>query len=108
MGNRVELMSMVWKRHELKPIHMILKGRNVTFDTDGVDKRYDFRDEGWTINETMAEKFGDGNQHSFRRVSMETEEDNYTHKCKDGYYYNESWFAESLPIIVFDEKEFLL
>lgn len=99
-------MSMVWKKHELKPIHMILKGRNAEVDKYG-DNRYDFRDEGWTINEMMAEKFGDGNQHLFRRITISPDE-NYTHKCKDGYYYNESWFAESLPIIVFDEKEFLL
>lgn len=100
-------MSMVWKKHELKPMHMILKDHKGEEDSYGQDKRYDFVDEGWTINETMAEKFGDGNQHSFRRVEMEPDE-NYTHKGDDGFYYSELWFADTLPIIVLDEKDFLL
>jgi len=98
---------MVWKLHELKPMHMILKDYKGEVDTFEGDSRYEFRDEGWIINEMMAEMFGDGKQYSFRRV-LTGPDDNYTHKCKNGYYYNELWFLESLPIIVFDEKEFLL
>ena len=101
-------MSMVWKKHELKPMHMLIKKYAHRHSQFEYDDRYDFPEQGWTINETMAEKFGDGNQYSFRRVVSTGPDDNYTHKCKDGYYYNESWFIESVPIIEFDEKDFLL
>lgn len=99
-------MSMVWKQHELKPLDIIIKEyTKFTHNKNYQGDRYDFPNEGWTINETMSQIFGDGKLHSFRKVH---DDGYYTHKCKDGYYYSEKWFMESLPILEFDEKEFLI
>ena len=102
MDNRVG-MIMLYKRHELKPIHMLIgKYEDCHIRHDG---GWEFPTEGWTINISMTDKFGDGKKHRFARVD---EEGPYTHRHNDGYYYSEEWFVDTTPIIVLDEKDFLL
>lgn len=102
-----------WSSHQLKPIHMILKKyknhQQRMLPSGLYSDRYDFPDQGWTINEDMARKFGDGEYYDFQRVEEEKNRfEGYTHKNHDGFYYNEKWFMDSLPIIELDEEDFLL
>lgn len=93
----------IWAKHELKPIHMIIS------EYDGCFARHnggwEFPHEGWTVNISMVDKFGDGKKHHFKRVE---EEGPYTHQSSDGYYYSEEWFADNSPIMILDERDFLL
>ena len=60
---------------------------------------------GWTINEDMLWKCGDGNEYGFS--DSEAYERMYTHKGEDGFYYHRSWFEED-QIIELTDKDFML